>query len=40
MDMWETKNMEIMVNNETKETVTLKELMPNWWEKNAMRNPT
>ena len=24
-------DMEIMVNYETRETVTLKELMPNWW---------
>ena len=29
----ENENMEIMVNYETRETVTLKELMPNWWGK-------
>ena len=29
----ENENMEIMVNYETKETVTLKELMSNWWGK-------
>lgn len=27
------ENAEIMVNYETRETVTLKELMPNWWGK-------
>ena len=27
------ENMEIMVDYETRETVTLKELMPNWWGK-------
>ena len=35
----ENENMEIMVNYETRETVTLKDLMPNWWERSAMRNP-
>ena len=29
----ENENMEIMVNYETRETVTLKDLMPNWWGK-------
>lgn len=29
----ENENMEIMVNYETRETVTLKELMQNWWGK-------
>lgn len=29
----ENGNMEIMVNYETRETVTLKDLMPNWWGK-------
>ncbi len=27
------EDMEIMVNYEKRETVTLKELMPNWWGK-------
>lgn len=27
----ENENMEIMVDYETRETVTLKKLMPNWW---------
>lgn len=29
----ENENMEIMVNYETRETITLKELMPLWWGK-------
>lgn len=29
----ENENMEIMVDYETRETVTLKELMPDWWGK-------
>lgn len=29
----ENGNMEIMVNYETRETVTPKDLMPNWWGK-------
>lgn len=29
----ENENMEIMVNYETREIVTLKDLMPNWWGK-------
>lgn len=29
----ENENMEIMVNYETRETVTPKDLMPNWWGK-------
>ena len=29
----ENENMEIMVNYETRETVTLKDLMSNWWGK-------
>lgn len=29
----ENENMEIMVDYEKRETVTLKELMPNWWGK-------
>lgn len=29
----ENENMQIMVDYDTKETVTLKELMPNWWGK-------
>ncbi len=29
----ENENMQIMVDYSTKETVTLKELMPNWWGK-------
>ena len=29
----ENENMEIMVDYKTGETVTLKELMPNWWGK-------
>ena len=29
----EKENMEIMVDYEKRETVTLKELLPNWWGK-------
>ena len=29
----DNENIEIMVNYETRETITLKELMPNWWGK-------
>ena len=29
----ENENMEIMVNYETRETITLKELIPDWWGK-------
>ena len=29
----ENENMEIMVDYDTRETVTLKELMPDWWGK-------
>ena len=29
----ENENMEIMVNYETRETVTLKDQKPNWWGK-------
>ena len=29
----ENENMEIMVDYESRETVTLKETMPNWWGK-------
>ena len=29
------EDMEIMVDYEKRETVTLKELMPNWWERNV-----
>ena len=32
--------MEIMVNYETGETVTLKDLIPIWWGNSALRNPT
>jgi len=33
----ENENAEIMVNYETRETVPLKELMPNWWGKERYR---
>jgi hypothetical protein len=32
--------MEIMVNYQTRETVTLKELMPNWWGEERYTNTT
>ena len=32
------EDMEIMVDYEKRETVTLKELMPNWWGKERYRN--
>ncbi len=33
----ENENMEILVDFETRQTVTLKELMPNWWGKERYR---
>ena len=34
----ENENMEIMVDYQTRQTVTLKELMPNWWGKERYAN--
>jgi len=35
---YENRNMEIMVDYETKQTILLKDLVPNWWGDTRYKN--